>query len=73
VVYSWHRVNDSVPLRSEGQNSSILNIPMVTASDNGIYYCMASKDGISVESNRAEVAVGGKIMITHKNLLPNLH
>ena len=63
MTYSWYRVNGSVSVRSTGQNSNTLNIPMITANDDGIYYCMASKDGISVESNRARVMVEGEIML----------
>ncbi|XP_065909246.1 uncharacterized protein [Dysidea avara] len=62
VTYSWYRVNGSVSVRSTGQNSNTLNIPMITANDDGIYYCMASKDGISVESNRARVMVEGLLV-----------
>ena len=60
VTYSWHRDGGSVPSRSRGQNSNTLTIPRATPPDEGIYYCMASKEGISVESNRARVIVDGE-------------
>jgi len=60
VTYSWHRVGGSVPSRSRGQNNNELTIPGATPHDEGKYYCLASKDRISVESNRATVKVDGK-------------
>ena len=60
VTYSWHRGGGSVPSRSGGQNSSTLTITRATPHDEGRYYCMANKEGISVESNRARVRVDGE-------------
>ena len=60
VTYSWHRDDGSVPSRSRGQNSNTLTITRATPPDEGRYYCMASKEGISVESNRARVRVDGE-------------
>ena len=60
VTYSWHRDGGSVPSRSRGQNSNTLTIPRATPPNEGRYYCMASKERISVESNRARVRVDGK-------------
>jgi len=60
VTYSWHRDGGSVPSRSRGQNSNTLIIPRATPPDEGIYYCMVSKEGVSVESNRASMIVDGK-------------
>ena len=57
VTYSWHRDGGSVP---RGQNSNTLTITRATPPDEGRYYCMASKEGISVESNRATVRVDGE-------------
>jgi len=59
VTYSWHRDGDNVPSRSRGQNSNTLIIPRATPPDEGRYYCMASKEKIIVESNRARVTVDG--------------
>ena len=56
MTYSWHRVNDSV----FSQNSHMLIISQATPHDDGMYYCMASKEGISVQSNRAVVKVDGE-------------
>ena len=61
VTYSWHRDGGSVPSRSTGQNRNTLTITRATPSDEGMYYCMSNKEGISVESNRARVIVDGKI------------
>ena len=60
VTYSWHRDGGSVPPRSRGQNSNMFAIPEATPPDEGMYYCMASKEGISVESNRARIRVDGE-------------
>ena len=60
VTYSWHRVGDSIPPRSIGQNNSTLTIPRVTPYDAGMYYCIAKKDKITVKSNEARLNVDGK-------------
>ena len=60
VTYSWHRVDGDLPSRSRGQNSNTLTIPRATPHDEGMYYCMASKEGVIVESNRAIISVNGK-------------
>ena len=56
MTYSWHRVNDSV----FPQNTQMLIISQATPHDEGLYYCMASKERISVQSNRAVVKVDGE-------------
>ena len=63
VTYSWHRDGGSVPSRSSGQNNNTLTIRKATPPDEGIYYCMANKEGISVESNRARVKVDGEYAV----------
>ena len=60
VTYSWHRVGSSVPSRSIGQNNSILTIPRATPYDIGVYYCVAERQGISVQSSEAVLRVNGK-------------
>ena len=60
ATYTWHRVGGSVPVRSTGKSSQTLTIPRATPHDEGMYYCIASKEGVSVESNRAAVTVDGK-------------
>jgi len=69
VTYSWHRDSGSVPSRSRGQDSNTLTIHRAIPPDEGIYYCMASKEGISVESNRARVRVNGKKSIIIINII----
>ena len=72
MTYSWHRDGGSVPSRSRGQNSNTLTITRATPPDEGRYYCMANKEGISVESNRARVTVDGAksiIMYISKSFL----
>ena len=58
MTYSWHRVNDSV----FSQNTRVFIISQATPHDEGLYYCMASKEAISVQSDRAVVKVDGKEM-----------
>ena len=60
ATYSWHRVGDSVPSRSIGQNNNTLTIPRATPYDAGMYYCVAERNSISVESDKAVVSVDGK-------------
>ena len=60
VTYSWHRVDGHIPSRSLGQYSDTLTIHRVTPHDEGMYYCIASKSEISVQSNNASVQVDGK-------------
>ena len=60
VTYSWHRVEGDIPLKSWGQDYKTLTIPKVTPHDHGMYYCMASKDGVVVKSDVATVAVYGE-------------
>ena len=63
MTYSWNRDGGSVPSRSRGQNSNTLTITRGTPPDEGRYYCMANKEGIIVESNRARVRVDGEIIV----------
>ena len=60
ATYLWYRIGDSVPIRSIGKNNSILTIPAVTPYDAGVYYCIAKKEEITVESNKAELSVDGR-------------
>ena len=60
VTYSWHRVGSSVPSRSIGQNNNTLTIPEATPYDIGKYYCIAERQGISVQSSEAVLRVNGK-------------
>ena len=62
MTYSWHRVSGSIPSRSQRQNSNELTIPKATPPDEGMYYCIAVKEGIRVESNRVTLKVDGRSM-----------
>ncbi|XP_065885723.1 hemicentin-1-like isoform X3 [Dysidea avara] len=57
VTYSWHRNGNSLPSRSRGRSRNTLTIRTATPPDEGMYYCIASKEGIGVESNRATLTV----------------
>ena len=60
ATYLWYRIGDSVPARSIGKNNSTLTIPAVTPYDAGVYYCIAKKEEITVESNKAELSIDGR-------------
>lgn len=60
ATYSWHRVGGSIPSRSIGQNNNILTIPTVTPYDAGMYYCIAKRKDITVQSDKAVISVNGK-------------
>ena len=62
MTYTWHRVGGSIPSRSQRQNSNELTIPKATPPDEGMYYCIAVKEGIRVESNRVTLNVDGRSM-----------
>ena len=69
ATYSWHRVGDSVPSRSIGQNNNTLTIPRATPFDAGTYYCIAKWNSISIESDKAVVSVNGKELCVSCSLL----
>jgi len=69
MIYSWHRVNGSVSSRSIGQNSNTFTIPRAIPHDEGMYYCIATKQEISVESNRAVVRVNGKKLYWYSHII----
>ena len=60
ATYSWHRVGSSVPSRSIGQNNNTLTIPRATPYDAGMYYCIAERNSITIESDDAVVSMDGK-------------
>ena len=60
MTYSWRRVNGDLPNGSTGQHSNTLTIVRATPTDEGKYYCVASKEKIRVESNRATLNVDGR-------------
>ena len=60
VTYSWDRIGGSLPLQSQGQDSNRFTINRATPHDEGVYYCVAKKSGIRVESTNALVIINGK-------------
>ena len=60
VTYSWRRIGGPLPSQSQGQNSNMFTINRATPHDEGIYYCVAKKSGIRVESTKALVTINGK-------------
>ena len=67
VTYSYYRVSGSLPSRSVGQNSNTFTIPRIIPPDEGMYYCIASKESVRVESNRALIRVDGKELYVIKS------
>ena len=47
----------------------MLIVPRATPHDEGMYYCMAGKEGISIESRRATIAVDGKELCYYELLV----
>ena len=68
MTYSWHRVNGHLPSRSTGQHSGTLTINRATPYDEGLYYCMSSKEGIIVKSDNSLVKIDGKELHNSWNL-----
>ena len=60
VTYSWHRVNGDIPSGSTGQYSDTLTVLRATPLDQGMYYCVARKNGIRTDSSNALIEVDGK-------------
>ena len=58
--YSWHRVDGHIPSHSHGRHNDTFIIHRATPLDEGMYYCVAKKEGIVVTSNDAFVRVDGK-------------
>ena len=62
VEYSWHRFGNHLPTKSMVDNSGTLTIQEATPYDEGLYYCMASKNGVVVTSHKAVVQIDGKVL-----------
>ena len=60
VRYLWHRVNGHIPSHSQGRHNDTFTIHRATPHDEGMYYCVAKKNGIHVRSNNALVQIDGK-------------
>ena len=60
VRYLWHRVNGHIPSHSHERHNDTFTIHRTTPHDEGIYYCVAKKNGIHVRSNNALVQIDGK-------------
>ena len=69
VTYSWHRVGGPLPLQSQGQDSKRFTINRATPHDEGVYYCVAKKSGIRVESTNALVTINGKNCMCKVNFI----
>jgi len=70
--YSWHRVDDDLPLRSRGRHSNTLTIHRATPHDEGMYYCIAKKSGISIQSNNASIKVDGEKLYCKMEILSSV-
>ena len=60
-VYQWRkRDSNSLPDKVSGVNGSVLTIPNVTESDNGLYFCVVTNEwDRSLESANVELTVFG--------------
>ena len=60
-TYQWKkRGSDSLPNKVSGVNGTVLTIPNVLESDNGMYYCIVTNEwDRSVESNDVNFTVYG--------------
>ena len=60
-VYQWRkRDSNSLPDKVLGVNGSVLTIPNVTESDNGLYFCVVTNEWHrSLESANVELTVFG--------------
>ena len=64
-VYQWRkRDNDSLPNKVSGVNESVLTIPNVTESDNGLYFCVVTNEwDRSLESANREYVASSIVII----------
>lgn len=51
--YEWFKVNGFLPSNAVGGNTNTLTIHLVEFGDEGTYYCQATANNVTVESNRA--------------------
>ena len=59
-IYQWRKRNNTLSEKVLGINESVLTIPDVLKSDEGLYYCIVTNEwGRSVESNDANLTVFG--------------
>ena len=60
-VYQWRkRDSNSLPDKVSGVNGSVLTIPNVTESDNGLYFCVVTNEwDRSLESANVELTAFG--------------
>ena len=70
VAYSWYHVNGHIPSHSQGRYNDTLTILGATPHDQGTYYCVAMKSGVSIKSNDAVVEVDGKEWCSIWSYLP---
>ena len=49
----WMKEDDSLPLSASGQNTDTFTIGPVLFGDEGLYYCVATSNQLSAESERA--------------------
>ena len=52
----WRREGGSLPTLATGENTTTLTIAPVLFGDEGLYYCVATSNALSVESERATLS-----------------
>ena len=43
-VYQWRKINASLPNKISGVNGTVLTIPNLVKSDEGMYYCTVTNE-----------------------------
>ena len=66
-IYQWKRRDGSnLPDKVSGLNGTMLTIPNVTESDEGLYYCIVTNEwSSSMESNDVDLTVYGMLTFLH--------
>ena len=64
-MYEWKkRDSDNLPDKVLGVNGTVLTIPNVTESDEGLYYCNVTNEwGTSMRSNDVTLSIFGMLIV----------
>ena len=54
-TYQWHKIGDSLPKTSIGQDTQNFIIPLVTPSDSGSYYCNVTNQWGKSNASNSEI------------------
>ena len=64
IMYQWKKRNaDRLPEKVLGEDTSVLRIPNLDKSDEGLYYCIVTDTlNMTVESNNITLTVYGRLV-----------